>query len=70
MVNKNHYATTGVLGRRQDAALEEAFRKADTNGDGRLTVDDYLKVPDPSSLPFSIVSAESSFLICPKTCVN
>ena len=30
--------------RRQETALQEAFSKACTNGDGRLSVEDYIKV--------------------------
>ena len=30
--------------RRQEQALQEAFRRADNNSEGKLTVDDYLKV--------------------------
>ena len=30
--------------RRQEQALQEAFRRADNSSEGKLTVDDYLKV--------------------------
>ena len=33
-----------LLTRRQEQALQEAFRRADNSSEGKLTVDDYLKV--------------------------
>ena len=33
-----------VMVRRQEQALQEAFRRADNSSEGKLTVDDYLKV--------------------------
>ena len=33
-----------LMTRRQEQALQEAFRRADNSSEGKLTVDDYLKV--------------------------
>ena len=33
-----------LIRRRQEQALQEAFRRADNSSEGKLTVDDYLKV--------------------------